>query len=162
MENIERKIWDVNILAIYLVEDHPGHEYVSPIVEEGLRGAYIPVLLDILPIRAYWILEKKWKIDKKKAALAVSDFLKKYNIPEYVPVKKETILEAFRLSEKLRHDVYDCIYLALAKQENASTIITTDTDFQKLCQKTELKYENPIPPKILKQFQNYRHENPNY
>ena len=80
----------------------------------------------------------------------------------YVPVKKETILEAFKLSKQLKHDVYDCIYLALAKQENASTIITTDTDFQKLCQKTELKYENPIPPKILKQFQNYRHENPNY
>jgi len=74
----------------------------------------------------------------------------------YVPVKKEIILEAFKLSKQLKHDVYDCIYLALAKQENASTIITTDTDFQKLCQKIELKYENPIPPKILKRFQSYK------
>jgi len=155
-ENIERKIWDVNILAIFLVEAHPGHEYVSSIVEEGLRRAYIPILLDILPIRAYWILERKWGISKKEAEKAISDFLKKYNTPVYVPVKKETILEAFKLSKQLKHDVYDCIYLALAKQENTSTIITTDTDFQKLCQKTELKYENPIPPKILKRFQSYK------
>ena len=43
------------ILAIFLVEDHPGHDYVAPIVEAGLRGDYVPVMLDITPIRAYWI-----------------------------------------------------------------------------------------------------------
>ncbi|MCD6510736.1 MAG: type II toxin-antitoxin system VapC family toxin [Thermoprotei archaeon] len=156
LENIEKKIWDVNVLAIFLVEDHPGNKYVSPTVEEGLRGAYIPILLDILPIRAYWILEKKWGINKKEAALAILDFLKKYDTPQFVPIRKEMILEAFKLSKELKHDVYDCIYLALAKQEKASTIITTDTDFEKLCQRTGLKYENPVPLEILKQFQCYK------
>ena len=157
LENTERKVWDLNILSIFLVEDHPGNKYVTPIVEEGLRGGYIPILLDILPIRAYWILERKWKIDSKAAMLAVSDFLEKYNTPRYVSLKKETIQEAFKLSKKLRHDVYDCIYIALAKQEKAKTIITTDTDFKKLCEKTGLKYENPVLEKILKNFKNYNH-----
>ncbi len=101
-------------------------------------------------------MERKWKIDKREAAIVVSDFLRKYDTPVYVPIRRGTILEAFKLSKQLKHDVYDCIYLALAKQENASTIITTDTDFEKLCEKMGLKYENPVPSKILKQFQSYK------
>ncbi|KPV62136.1 MAG: hypothetical protein AOA65_2028 [Candidatus Bathyarchaeota archaeon BA1] len=38
----ERRILDVNVLAIFLVCDHPGNEHVSPIVEEGLREATPP------------------------------------------------------------------------------------------------------------------------
>jgi len=156
LENIERKVWDVNILAIYLVEDHPGNKYVTPIVEGGLKGEYIPVLIDILPIRAYWIMEKKWKINKEEAAASIIDFLEKHENLLITKLTKETILNAFELSKKLKHDIYDVIYISVAKFTNATTIITTDTDFKKLCKKTNLKYENPIPPKILKQFQSYK------
>lgn len=155
-ESIERKVWDVNILAIFLVEDHPGNKYVSPVVKEGLKGAYVPILLDILPIRAYWILERKWGVGRKDAATAVLDFLRKYDIPQLTPLKKETVLEAFRLAEELNHDVYDCAYLALAKQAKAIAIVTTDTDFEKLCERAGLSYENPIPLDVLKRFQSYR------
>ena len=78
LANIERKVWDVNILAIYLVEDHPGNKYVTPIVDDGLRGVYIPILMDILPIRAYWIMERIWKINRDEAAEAIIDFLNKH------------------------------------------------------------------------------------
>jgi len=152
---IKKKVWDVNILAIYLVEDHPGNEYVSPIVEEGLRGEYIPILPDILPIRAYLILERKWNINKKEAMSVILEFLKKYDTPRYVSITKETLLRAFELSEKLKHDVYDCVYLALAEQERASAIITTDTDFEELCRRVGLEYENPVPLNVLKKFHRY-------
>jgi len=154
--NIEKKVWDVNILAIFLVEDHPGNKYVSPIVEDGLKGSYIPILLDFLPIRVYWILERKWKISKEDAFLAVTKFLKSYDMPRLVSLKKDTILRAFKLAKELNHDVYDCIYLALAEQEKASTIITTDTDFEKLCETIGLKYENPVPMNVLKSFKSYK------
>lgn len=73
---IEKKVWDVNVLAIFLVEDHPRHEYIKPVVEDGLRGAYVPVMLDIAPIRAYWILERAWGISGDEAGRAILEFLK--------------------------------------------------------------------------------------
>lgn len=55
----EKRVLDVNVLAIFLVKDHPGNRFVSPIVEEGLRGAYIPILMDFLPVRAYWVMTRR-------------------------------------------------------------------------------------------------------
>jgi len=152
---IEKKVWDVNVLAIFLVEDHPGHNYVFPVVEEGLRGVYIPIVLDIIPVRVHWILERKWGIDGREASRVVIEFLKRYKTPRYVPLGKETIIYSFKLADNLKHDVYDCIYLAIALQEGASSIITTDTDFERLCSAVGIKYENPVPKEILKKFSSY-------
>ncbi len=44
------------------------------------------------------------------------------------------------------------MYLALALQEKASGIVTTDTDFEKLCNQIGLKYINPVPHEVLKHF----------
>ena len=151
----EKRVLDVNVLAIFLVRDHPGNEYVSPIVEEGLRGAYTPMILDILPIRAYWIMTEKWRCDKEEAAKAVKHFIKQYDRPYYYCLQKQTITRSFELAEKLNHDVYDCVYIAAALQEKASTIVTTDTDFQKLCKQTGLEYVNPIPTEVLKRFKEF-------
>jgi len=151
----EKRVLDVNILAIFLVRDHPGNEHVSPVVEEGLRGAYTPLIMDILPIRAYWIMTEKWGCDKDETAKAVKHFIKEYDRPHYYCLQKQTITRSFELAEKLNHDVYDCVYLAAALQEKASVILTTDTDFQKLCQHTSLKYINPIPTEVLKRFKEW-------
>lgn len=152
---IEKKVWDVNILAIFLVEDHPGHDYVAPIVEAGLRGDYVPVILDITPIRAYWIMERRWGITRRDAGKAIMEFIRMYDAPLYVPLKRETMLRSFDLAFSLKHDVYDCVYLAVALQEGASSIITTDTNFEELCKATGIGYENPVPADILKKFGAY-------
>ncbi len=150
--SVEKKVLDVNILAVFLVKDHPGNEYVSPVVEEGLRGGFIPLLLDILPIRAYWIMMKKWGCPEKDSAEAIEHFVKAYDRPHYSCLRRETILEGFRLAKEFRHDVFDCTYLAFALQEDANTIITTDTDFEQLCKQTGLEYVNPVPKEVLKHF----------
>ena len=152
---MRKKVWDVNILAIFLVEDHPGHDYIAPVVESSLRGEYIPVMLDITPIRAYWIMERKWGIDREEASRAIIEFVRRYDTPLYVPLKKETILRSFELARSLKHDVYNCIYLALALQEGASSIITTDTDFERLCRAVGIRYENPVPAEVLRKFGAY-------
>jgi predicted nucleic acid-binding protein len=149
-------VLDVNILAIFLVEDHPGNQYVSPVLEEGLRGGYIPLFMDILPIRAYWVMTRKWGCPEEESAKAVKHFVEVYERPEYFCLDKETVARSFELAEKLKHDVYDCIYVAAALQENASAIITTDTDFEKLCSSTSLEYMNPVPAKVLKQFKDWK------
>lgn len=156
MASKQRKVLDVNTLAIFLVEDHPGNQYVSSVLEEGLRGAYIPLVMDILPIRAYWVMTKKWGCPEKESAKAVKHFIRAYDRPEYFCLHKKTVGRSFELAEELKHDVYDCVYVAAALQENASTIITTDTDFEKLCKRTRLEYINPVPTKVLRQFKEWK------
>jgi len=153
----EKRVLDINILAIYLVEDHPGNRYVTPIVEEGLRGAYVPLIMDILPIRAYWVMTNKWGCTKEESAKALTHFVKEYGIPEYYHLQKQTIIRSFKLAKELKHDVYDCAYLAAAQQERANAIITTDTDFEKLCKPTGFRYINPIPKETLKHFKGWVH-----
>jgi predicted nucleic acid-binding protein len=148
----ERKVLDVNTLAIFLVEDHPGHAFVSSILEEGLIGGYTPIILDILPLRAFWVMTVKWGCSKRESADAITHFLDAYDRPEYVGLSKSSILKSFRLGRELKHDVFDCAYLALAQQEGANSIITTDTDFMRLCRRLNLEYVNPVPTDVLNRF----------
>ena len=148
----EKRVLDVNALAIFLVQDHPGNKYVSPIVEEGLRGAYVPIIMDILPIRAYWIMTRSWKCPEKESAEAIKHFIKAYGRPQYPSLKRETIAESFKLADELKHDVFDCVYLAFALQEGANAIITTDTDFERLCKRVKLEYLNAVPAEVLRRF----------
>jgi predicted nucleic acid-binding protein len=149
---VEKRVFDVNVLAIFLVKGHPGCEYVSPVVEEGLRGAYVPLVMDVLPVRAYWVMTRKWGLPEKDCAAAIEHFVKAYDRPLYPSLRRETILEGFRLADELRHDVFDCMYLALALQEKAGGIVTTDTDFEGLCRRVGLAYHNPVPKEVLKRF----------
>lgn len=151
-KGVEKQVFDVNVLAIFLVKDHPGNAYVSRAVEEGLRGAYIPLVMDILPVRAYWVMTRRWGCPEKESADAIAHFVKAYDRPRYPCLKRETVLEGFRLAEKLGHEVFDCVYLAFALQEKAEGIITTDTDFESLCSRVSLKYINPVPKEVLKRF----------
>ena len=148
----DKKVLDVNTLAIFLVNDHPGNKSVSSVVEQGLRGGFIPLVMDILPIRAYWIMTRKWGCPEKDSVEAVTHFVKTYDRPQYPCLQRCTILESFRLAKELRHDVFDCIYLAFALQEGANAIITTDTDFERLCKRAGLEYVNPVPKEVLKRF----------
>lgn len=149
---VEKRVFDVNILAVFLVKGHPGREYIFPVVEAGLRGVYLPVLLDFLPMRAYWIMTHGWGLPEKESASAIEHFVKTYDVPCYLGLSRKTILEGFRLAEELKHDVYDCMYLALALQEKAAGIVTSDTDFERLCKQTGLDYINPVPRDVLRRF----------
>ena len=150
---IERKVViDVNVLSIFLVKDHPANSYVSEVMEQGIRGAFIPLVLDYLPIRAYWVMTSKWGCDKKESAQAVLGFIKAYDKPQYFYLKRESIRRSFELAQELRHDLYDCTYLAAALQERANAILTTDTDFKRLCGRVKLEYVNPVPKSVLNKF----------
>lgn len=120
---------DVNTLAIFLVEDHPGNRYVAPQLEEGLQGRFIPLTPDIVPIRAYWITPRQWGCDREESVVV------------------EEVSDRF-----LHHDAFDTGYLAVALQNQATGIMTTDTDFRNLCQKKHLQYLNPVPTRVLKKF----------
>lgn len=149
---LEKRVFDLNILAIYLAKGHPGFESVSPIVDQGLRGAYVPLIMDFLPMRAYWLMTKRWGLPEQECRVSIQHFLKTYDLPRYPSLNRETIVHGFQLAEDLGHDVFDCMYLALALQEKATAIVTTDTDFETLCKPLGLEYINPVPQEVLKRF----------
>jgi len=148
---LEAKVLDVNILSIFLVEDHPAHDYVEEVIKRGIEEEFIPVVYEFFPIRCLWIMTNVWGCGRDESVSAIKDLL---NIPQvrYVPSKLATLKRAFELAEELDHDVYHCFYLALALQEDASTIISTDRDFKWLCMEVGLKYENPVPDDLIEQF----------
>ena len=149
---VEKRVFDLNILAIYLVKGHPGFDSVSQVVEQGLRGAFIPLIMDFLPMRAFWIMTKRWGLPEKECIDSIEHFLNNYDMPRYPVLSRETMLMGFKLARDFKHDVFDCMYLAFALQEKAAAIITTDSDFEKLCSRVELKYINPVPKEVLKRF----------
>lgn len=149
------KLIDLNILAIFLVEDHPGHPHVDRVVSRGLAGEYRLLMPDQLPLRARWVLTNRWGIDRSDADRAVEDFLEHRRV-RYVGATRRTMQKAFNLSKTLRHDVYDTFYLALATDHDADALLTTDRDFQTLCGQVDLAYENPVPGEVLRRFEAFR------
>ena len=145
------KLADVNVLSIFLVEDHPGHTFVDRIVSEGLAGSFRLLIPDQAPLRARWVLTSRWDIRKSDADRAVEDFLQHRRIA-YVGASRGTLLKAFDLARILKHDVYDTFYLALAMEHGAHAVLTTDADFRGLCPKVKLAYENPVPEEVLARF----------
>ena len=156
MANSDKTLVDVNTLSIFLVEDHPGHSFVAPELEKGLKGQFVPLLLDILPIRAYWIMTRKWGCDKNQSEKAIRHFLDSYHTVEYVPVEKRIVHHAFDLARELHHDVFDTVYLSAAIHNKANAIMTTDTGFQGLCQRKSLRYVNPVPRSVLEKFAGWK------
>lgn len=153
---MDKKVVDINCFSIYFVENHPGYNHVKKIMDAGLRGEYKLILPEILPFRAFWILTTKWSIPKNNAKSVIFEFVRNYSNPVYIGLTRKGIIKAFEYAKVFNHDIYDCYYLALAKQEEATAILTTDTDFKKLCEKVELNYENPVPKEILKEFSAFK------
>lgn len=159
---MESILIDINAFAINLVADHPGYELVEPVITGGLSGQYFIKVLDIVPFRAYWILTKKWSIEKSTAKKVIENFIKTYPQVEYFGLNSESLKLAFQYSNSLNHDIFDCYYLAGAVSGECDSILTTDTDFLKLSQKLndmyqyKLTYNNPIPKEILKDFSAFK------
>jgi len=149
---MDKKVLDINCFSIYFVNNHPGYKFVKNIVDAGLRGEFKLVIPEILPFRAYWVLTTKWQIPKIDAKDVISEFIRNYSSPIYAGLSREGEIKAFEYAAAFNHDIYDCYYIALALQEGATAIVTTDTDFKKLCDRMGLVYENPVPEDVLKTF----------
>lgn len=156
MATRDRLVVDVNVFAIFLVENHPGHRWVASELEKGLKGMFVPVILDIVPVRAYWIMTRRWDCDPVQSEKAVRHFLDSYPMVEYASFEKEMIHEAFDLARELRHDVFDTVYLAAALRNKASGVMTTDAGFRRLCPRKGLRYLNPVPQRILQKFAGWK------
>lgn len=140
---------DLNALSIQLVDDHPGHPYIAEDLVPALTGEDTLLMFGYLPLRVQWVLEDLG-FDTVDARNAVSSILR-YPM-EFVDVDDGTILDAYECSAAKNHDVYDCFYLALARQADADVLLTTDRDFERLCEGENFEYVNPVPEDVLVEF----------
>lgn len=149
-ENANRVLLDVNALAISLVDDHPGYEYVRPEVDAGLVGGFEPLVFDAHPLRVQYLLTSAFGIDRIPARNGVQSLLRQP--VRIIGASKETLLAAYEISSEKRHDVYDCFLLALARDYEVDALLTTDTDFGQLCADESFTYVNPVPSSVLEAF----------
>lgn len=144
-----RVLPDLNALSIQLIEDHPGHRYVAEELVPTLRGEHTLLLFGYLPLRVQWVLEDL-DFSTVEARNAVSSLLQ-YPM-ESVEVTPETVLHAYEVSAEKNHDVYDSFYIALAREADADRLVTTDRDFEVLCEDEPFEYVNPVPDAVLSDF----------
>jgi predicted nucleic acid-binding protein len=143
---------DINALAIQLVDDHPGHPYVADHLVPALNGEETLLLFGYLPLRVQWVLEE-FGFSSVEARNAVTSLLQ-YPM-EPVTVTPETVLAAYEISAAKNHDVYDCFYLAVAREADAERLVTTDRDFERLCEDESVEYTNPVPEDVLTKFHSF-------
>jgi PIN domain. len=145
----DRVLADLNALAIQLIDDHPGHPYVADELVPALRGSETLLVFGYLPLRVQWLLEDL-DFETVEARNAVNSLLG-YPI-EFIDSDEATVRAAYEISAEKNHDVYDCFYLALARQVEADRLITTDRDFEELCAAEPFEYVNPVPESVLTEF----------
>lgn len=144
-----RVLPDINALAIQLVDDHPGHPYVADRLVPALQGEDALLLFGYLPLCVQWVLEDLG-FSTVEARNAVTSLLQ-YPM-EPVDVTPATVLDAYEISAEKNHDVYDCFYVALARAADTDQLLTTDRDFERLCEGEPFEYANPVPHEVLSEF----------
>lgn len=145
----QRVLADVNALAIQLVEDHPGYPSVTEALTPALLGEDTLLAFGHLPLRVQHVLER-FGIDTVDARNAVSSLLQ-YPI-KFVETDADTTLAADEISTAKNHDASDCFLLAVAREADADAIVTTDREFERLCDDESFSYRNPVPANVLAEF----------
>mgnify|MGYP006289804561 CR=1 FL=1 len=134
---------DVNVLAIGLTDDHPAAEDVFPWIQHALDGPNVLLVFDYYPLRAQYLMTTQFGVDPADARNAIQSLVR--SPARIVSATESTLLDAYEISAAKNHDVYDSFILALARAYDADYLITTDTDFDDLCDGESVTYTNPIP-----------------
>lgn len=134
---------DVNVLAIGLTDDHPAYDDVHPWIQDALDGPNTLLVFDYYPLRAQYLMTQSFGVDTVDARNAIQSLVQ--SPARVVSATEATILAAYDISADTNHDVYDSFIVALARSYEADYLITTDTDFDELCDGEDVNYVNPIP-----------------
>ena len=134
---------DVNVLAIALTDDHPAYGDVYPWIQNALDGPNVLLVFDYYPFRAQYLMTNKFGVDAIDARNAVQSLVR--SPARIVGATAATLLDAYEISAENDHDVYDSFIVALAREYDADYLLTTDDDFDDLCDGEDVVYTNPLP-----------------
>ncbi|PSQ43203.1 PIN domain-containing protein [Halobacteriales archaeon QS_9_68_42] len=136
---------DVNVLAIGLTDDHPAQEDVYPWIQDALDGPNVLLVFDYYPLRAQYVMTSDFGVSAPDARNAVQSLVQ--SPARIVNATESTLMQAYEISAEKNHDVYDSFILSLGRTYDADYLITTDEDFEELCDGEDVTYLNPVPPK---------------
>ncbi len=136
---------DVNVLAIGLTDDHPVHTEVTPWIQHALDGPNVLLVFDYYPLGVQYLMTDRFGVSEVDARNAVQSLIR--SPARIIHATEPTILDAYEISAAKNHDVYDSFILALARSHAADYLLTTDSDFARLCEGEEVTYVNPVPEK---------------
>jgi predicted nucleic acid-binding protein len=140
---------DAGVAVKWLVGEAYSEEAASLL--DGESRLLGPELLFAEVTNALWALCRRGDISHIDFAEAAR-LLKA--APLTVPVSmRELTPSAARLAADLAHPAYDCFYLALARRADADVLVTTDRDFERLCDDESFEYVNPVPEQVLSEFE---------
>ena len=134
---------DMNVLAIALTDDHPAHDDVYPWIQDAIDGPNVLLMFDYYPLRAQYLMTSNFGVNDAAARNAIQSLVR--SPARIVGATETTLLEAYEISAEKNHDVYDSFIVSLARAYDADYLITTDTDFDELCDDEDVNYVNPIP-----------------
>lgn len=134
---------DVNVIAIGLTDDHPAYEDVRPWIAEALDGPSVLLIPDYYPLRAQYIMTAQFGVAEVDARNAVQSLIR--SPAHIIGATDRDLLRAYEISASKNHDVYDSFIISLARAHEAHYIVTTDSDFEMLCDGESIAYRNPIP-----------------
>ena len=134
---------DVNVLAIGLTDDHPAYDDTYPWIQNALDGPNVLLVFDYYPFRAQYLMTNKFGVDTVDARNAVQSLIR--SPARTIGATEATLLDAYEISAENDHDVYDSFIVALAREYDADYLLTTDDDFDDLCDGEDVVYTNPIP-----------------
>jgi predicted nucleic acid-binding protein len=134
---------DVNVLAIGLTDDHPAYDDVYPWIQNALDGPNVLLVFDYYPFRVQYLMTNKFGVDAVDARNAVQSLIR--SPARIISATEATLLDAYEISAEKDHDVYDSFIVALAREYDADYLLTTDDDFDDLCDGEDIAYTNPIP-----------------
>lgn len=119
-------------LVIKLLTKEKDSNRTALLFEDFFTQNTLIIEPNFLKIEAYSVLRKKaylGKISERQAKLAL--FLFERLDFNYINEDEKLLISSYQLAKKLNQPViYDCLYLALAKQEKA-TFVTADLRFLK-------------------------------
>ncbi len=132
MDGLKMLVLDASV-ALKLVVEEPGTAQAFALLD-----------LDEKRIAPDWLLMEAaaalWNKVKYSALLEIHAERSLQDMPRFfhqLVSSSELIDATFRLSFRLRHSVYDCIYLALAIRDGAR-LITADKEFFRAIKRVEL------------------------
>ncbi|MEG3086687.1 type II toxin-antitoxin system VapC family toxin [Sphingomonas sp. PB4P5] len=116
-------------VAVKFVAQEDGSDAAYEIVD----GPEVLIALDWTLVEVASALWKKVKFSRLLAVHAEDNLDCLPKLFERLYPAEPLLAESLKLAFRLRHPIYDCLYLALAIREDAD-VITADREFHRACQ----------------------------
>ena len=119
---------DTSVIVKWLVVED-GHEKAMLLLDRSERLA----CPDFALAETANVLRRKIRIDQLPYGQASEALVRLPKYFDLIVPSSELLASGFSLAETVDHSVYDCMFLALARREVGSILVTADRVFLKKC-----------------------------